>query len=97
MAWLCVDRSLVVQRVCPALRGRDDVVNNGGTRLLADVADRVVSVEDVLRITLLLPTRAGVLPALRGGEGLGSVDRAGLVVRALRVSAELATDLDWHG
>jgi hypothetical protein len=56
MTRLLVDRCLVLQRVRATLSDRDDVVYDGGTRATADVADRVVPVEDVLSLSLLLPT-----------------------------------------
>jgi hypothetical protein len=91
-----VDRGLVLQRVRPTLGGGDHVVNDGGTRPMADVADRVVAVEHVLRVSLLLPSAGGALAALRGGERLRAMDRAGLILPAARVAAQLPADPNWH-
>jgi hypothetical protein len=87
MAWFLVDRCLVVYCVGTAFIDSDHVVYDRGTWLATYVTDGVITVENVLSITLLLPSACCALPPCAALEWLGAVVWTWLVLAACRVIA----------
>jgi hypothetical protein len=85
MAWLLMDRSLVVHGVSTTLVDRNDVVYDRGPWLLADMADGQVPAQDVAGLTLLLPSTGGVCPPLAGLVWLRPMIGTGLVLGTVRM------------